>query len=169
MTEYVLGLKWTKDVCYSQKEYGIFILKDRPAWQAGKLNLPGGKIEEGETPEQAMRREFLEEIGLEADEFKKYGVLRDRNFVIHCFSIGWLRNNNSVLLPDLRPRAGETEKPMWLELKDAMNDARLMPNLRVIIPLLQCKIEGWEILDSACPNYQKFHTLSVTVPTYTSL
>ncbi len=41
------------------------IRKNKPAWQAGLLNGIGGKIEAGETAEQAMTREFYEEAGLE--------------------------------------------------------------------------------------------------------
>lgn len=39
------------------------IRKNRPTWQAGRLNGIGGKIEEGETPLDAMSREFQEETG----------------------------------------------------------------------------------------------------------
>lgn len=41
------------------------IWKTHPAWQAGLLNGVGGHIEEGESPEEAMRREFQEETGLD--------------------------------------------------------------------------------------------------------
>ena len=46
----------------------LLIRKNRPDWQAGKLNGVGGKIEPGEFPIEAMVREFQEETGhLEAD------------------------------------------------------------------------------------------------------
>ncbi len=43
----------------------LLIRKNRPAWQAGKLNGVGGKMEPGETPHAAARREFREETGLD--------------------------------------------------------------------------------------------------------
>jgi 8-oxo-dGTP pyrophosphatase MutT (NUDIX family) len=40
------------------------IRKVRPSWQAGLLNGVGGHIESGETPHDAMVREFEEEAGV---------------------------------------------------------------------------------------------------------
>ena len=42
----------------------VLIRKNRPAWQAGRLNGVGGKVEPGERFADAMAREFEEETGL---------------------------------------------------------------------------------------------------------
>ena len=41
------------------------IRKAKPEWQKGRLNGVGGKLEPGETPGGAMRREFREEAGVD--------------------------------------------------------------------------------------------------------
>jgi 8-oxo-dGTP diphosphatase len=45
-------------------KYVVLIRKRRPDWMAGRLNGPGGKINPDETPDEAMRREYVEETGL---------------------------------------------------------------------------------------------------------
>ncbi len=42
----------------------LLIHKNRPAWQAGRINGVGGKVEPGETMFDCIRREVREESGL---------------------------------------------------------------------------------------------------------
>lgn len=51
-------------VLHSAEQDVLFVIKNRPDWQAGKLNFPGGKIEPGEKPLQAALRELAEEAKL---------------------------------------------------------------------------------------------------------
>jgi 8-oxo-dGTP diphosphatase len=48
----------------------LLIQKNRPDWQAGKLNGIGGHVEEGETDREAMSREFQEEAGVCVDKHR---------------------------------------------------------------------------------------------------
>lgn len=55
------------------------ITKTKPEWQNGLLNGIGGKIEDGETPLQAMIREWDEECEILVDkDWKQFAVVAGR-------------------------------------------------------------------------------------------
>ena len=56
---YVVGFLFSPDA-----RRVVLVRKRKPAWQKGRLNGVGGKVERGETALQAMEREFHEETGL---------------------------------------------------------------------------------------------------------
>jgi ADP-ribose pyrophosphatase len=51
----------------------VVVRQTRPGAPEPTLELPTGKLEPGETPEQAARRELAEECGLAAKSFERLG------------------------------------------------------------------------------------------------
>jgi 8-oxo-dGTP pyrophosphatase MutT (NUDIX family) len=119
------------------------VRKARPDWQRGRLNLPGGRLEPGEDPAAAMERELREETGLvRRPELatRVGGVIRGPGRVIHCGVV-------PVPPPPAgrRPPPGGDEPFEWYPWARARVDPDLIPNLRVVVPLLLAGVAGWEI------------------------
>jgi len=53
----------------------VLVRQFRPAIEMFTLELPGGHVDEGETPEQSARKELLEETGFVAEELTLLGTL----------------------------------------------------------------------------------------------
>jgi len=71
----------------------LLVRQYRPAVEARTLELPSGHVDKGETPEEAARRELLEETGYQADRVEILGCTasdtgRLGNRTWHCFASG---------------------------------------------------------------------------------
>lgn len=147
MTEYVIVYAYSVD---SDRRRIPMILKNKPDYLKGKLNLPGGKIEVGESPVEAAIRELKEETGLEdigitdgmcPIDSEVMGLIRFDASIIYCVMVPITHRQELKQYPE------ETEPVGWYDFFELMQDSRLITNLRIIIPLMQAGVKGWDIID----------------------
>jgi len=115
----------------------VFICQRKAGTAMGlQWEFPGGKIEPGETPEQALRRELEEELGIEAKigpyiteiqhNYRNGGSIHLRFFAVHQFQ-GEFQNR---VFEDMR----------WAELRDLPAYNFLAADRKFIRDLAQGKI-----------------------------
>jgi 8-oxo-dGTP pyrophosphatase MutT (NUDIX family) len=135
----------------------LLVEKNRPEWQAGRYNLLGGKVEHGESWQEASLREFYEEAGiqiLDKTEPRKYGEIVTSGGKVHCVKV-------FVPFHQPKPRDHETEIVSWFNWNKVSNCNKLIPNLRVIIPLMVMGVRGWVISDEL-PSLNHKHSFMFT-------
>jgi 8-oxo-dGTP pyrophosphatase MutT (NUDIX family) len=164
MTDYVLVYAFTVD---SKLRYVPLVKKNKPEFLKGVLNLVGGKIEEGETPVQAGIRELLEETGLEEIQVydpmcyypaERMGIIQGKLGTVYCIKVPVCYRQ------ELKPGEEETEEVKWYPITEIFSNKLLMPNLRLIIPLMENKAKNWVITDSndTCWRNDKEHKLTLS-------
>jgi 8-oxo-dGTP diphosphatase len=115
---------------------GDVLIAQRPPgkWQAGRWEFPGGKIEPGETGEQAVRRELAEELGVRVEVATELGLFRhdyaDRSVEITL----WL-----VLRHQGDPQGLDGQALQWLPAA-ALDAADLLEADLPMLPVLRAAL-----------------------------
>lgn len=146
MEQYAIGLLFYR----SDDLYIPLVLKNRPDWQQGWFNAPGGHIEKGETPVDAVVRKMYEEVGVHTDprhwqpvayingvekvasegpRVLKATIVAFRAFYGNCTAPDILRD---LMRVSKKPPAGD-EEVCWFEADNITEDCLWM--LRWLIPL----------------------------------
>lgn len=131
MTEYVVG--------FALDSYGrvALIEKNRPAWQAGKLNGIGGHVEEGETFIEAMRREFWEETGVHVEDWTLFATMKFPGATISFYK-SWITSEEMSSLKTT------TDEEVCIIGMWNLNDYQMIPNLSWLIPLAAYTADEYE-------------------------
>ncbi len=114
------------------------IRKNRPDWQAGKLNFPGGHIEEGEEPQIAAARELFEETGLLAKHLPYQGQIVAGPHVVYVFKACGISG-----IPTTKTDEGVELIPMaYIDRRTDLTDR----NISLMHALIDNEIAGWSII-----------------------
>ena len=174
MNEYVISYAFSID---SGRKFTALIHKNRPEELKGVLNLPGGRLNEKEDPVEGAIRELKEETGL--DELQEYDPmvyypsermgaiktrLREQDCIIHCVRIP------VVFRQKLQPGEGEDEPVAWFPVPELYELPKLMPNLRLAIPLMDMGAKDWTIEDTSGNwRWVEHHKIGLTLNKYSSM
>lgn len=120
MQQYVVGFLFDEEATLV-----ALIKKNRPSWQQGKLNGIGGKIDPGEFPAEAIHREFIEETGVEINNWTRIVLLDAPHYNLHIFV------SRSNLLFNVKTI---TDEHVGIYPVSEINRMNVIPNLRWLIP-----------------------------------
>ena len=124
-----------------------------PLWakkDAGAWAIPKGLVEKGETPEQAARREFAEELGFPAEgNLVPLGRIRQKGGkYVEAYALEGDLDANAIVSNEFTlewpPRSGrmqrfpEIDRAAWLGLADART--KILPSQAPLLDLLEAML-----------------------------
>ena len=127
-------------LCLLKKDNEILLAMKKRGFGIGKYNGVGGKIKQGETPEEAMIRETTEEINVTPIKYEKVGFIefdeyykgKKENVAFHLYFVTeW----------EGKPTESEEMNPKWFNIKDIPYD-KMLPDDKHWLPLV---LEGKRI------------------------
>lgn len=118
-------------LCYPVEDDRVLLIEKKRGVGEGFYNGPGGKVEPGETPREAVVREVREETGLRVRDPEKLGELEfffddDPFMFVHVF-----RATDFSGRPEESPEA----RPEWFEIEAVPYD-EMWPDDRYWLPEL---------------------------------
>jgi len=150
------GAKWKPreegTLCFVIQDGQILLIEKKRGLGAGKVNGPGGRIEKGETAEQAAIRETQEEVGITPTGVQWAGELRFQfrdGYSLHCTvyrASGW----EGELMETAEA------KPFWVR-KDQIPYDRMWADDEQWMPRLLSgeKFRGWFEFDGDRMEWSK--------------
>ncbi len=127
-------------LCLLKKDNEILLAMKKRGFGEGKYNGVGGKIENGETPEEAMLRETQEEIAVTPVKYEKVGFLefdeyykgKKEKVAFHLYIVNEWNGT---------PTESEEMNPTWFDINDIPYD-KMFPDDKYWLPLI---LEGKKI------------------------
>ena len=113
------------------KDGKILLIDKKTGIGKGKINGPGGKLEDGESPEQRARRDIREELGIHVSNLQYYGQHRFQ--LVEGLSIHvWVYKTETF---EGTPTESDEADPFWVALDEIPYD-RMWEDDRIWLPMM---------------------------------
>ena len=111
--------------CYLIKDNEVVLTKYKKGnKKEGYYDIPGGKIEEGESPKQTAIREMKEETGIEIQNLKYKGIMTieypDRMFIFDTFISKEYEGE---------PQEFEENTSEWIDIDELLKKEKILSNI----------------------------------------
>ena len=136
--------------CYLIKDNKVVVTKYKEGnKKAGYYEIPGGKIEAGETPEQTAIREMKEETGITIEKLKYKGNMTveypNRIFDLDAFLSVEYKGE---------PQEFEENTSEWIEINELLKKEKILSNIIILDRFFikgltdeKCKFKIWIQVD----------------------
>lgn len=127
-------------LCLLKRNNEILLAMKKRGFGEGKYNGVGGKIENNETPEEAMIRESQEEINIKPIKYEKVGLIEfdeyykgsKQNLIFHLYMVyDWIGE----------PSESEEMDPKWFNINNIPYE-KMFPDDKYWLPLI---LEGKKV------------------------
>lgn len=113
--------------CYLIKDNNVVVTKYKKGNKEGYYDIPGGKIEDGELPEQTAIREMKEETGIDVKDLKYKGnMIIEYPNRIFDFDVFVATESEG------EPQEFEENTSEWIEIKELLQKEKLLSNIMVL-------------------------------------
>lgn len=114
--------------CYLIKDNKVVVIKyNKGNKKEGYYDIPGGKIEDNELPEQTAIREMKEETGMDIKSLKYKGIMKieypDRIFLLDIFISSEYKEN---------PKEFEENTSEWIEINELLKKEKILSNIIIL-------------------------------------
>lgn len=102
-------------LCFIYQHPKVLLGMKKRGFGAGRWNGFGGKVKEGETIEEAVKRETQEEVSIVPENIEKFGIINfefqgsPEILEVHFFKVNKFSG---------QPKESEEMKPKWFNLKE---------------------------------------------------
>jgi 8-oxo-dGTP diphosphatase len=130
-------IKAVVGVLRNQKQEILIAKRQQSQFMAGFWELPGGKIEVNESPEQAITRELNEELGIQVTQLTLHQTMvhayEDRTVELSIYNIEQYQNT---------PAGIEGQAISWVKITD-LNTYKLLPTMQAFIDSITLPNKYW--------------------------